>query len=162
MYIICARVLWRTPRTSRRHFTFRAKFARLRATFSSSTTSVSLSPPPLPVLLCLPGRYIMVSLARPPEGLFDVVKHAVVTHAHDKRSDREEEHPSTPPLAQPPVEDITRFNQRHDPHPQGERPWKDDQEGRDVKSPPDKPPDVSLSFRTLYAVGSLVAISQAG
>ncbi|KAI0366604.1 hypothetical protein BV20DRAFT_633072 [Pilatotrama ljubarskyi] len=44
----------------------------------------------------------MVSLARPPEGLFEVIKHAIATNANDREADKQE-HPSTPPLAQPPV-----------------------------------------------------------
>lgn len=50
----------------------------------------------------LPSLHTMVSLSRPPDGLFDVVKNAIVHHADERQTDKEE-HPSTPPLAQPPV-----------------------------------------------------------
>ncbi|KAI0324904.1 hypothetical protein GY45DRAFT_1331046 [Cubamyces sp. BRFM 1775] len=88
----------------------------------------------------------MVSLARPPDGLFDVVKHAIVNHAHERQADKEEEHPSTPPLAQPPVENVAQFARSHAQQPEDERPWKDDGgKGKDVDEhpPPDKSPNVS-------------------
>ena len=44
----------------------------------------------------------MASVAKPPEDLFELVKHAVAAHHHDREADKQE-HPSTPPLAQPPV-----------------------------------------------------------
>ncbi|KAI0647733.1 phospholipase D [Trametes meyenii] len=83
----------------------------------------------------------MVSLARPPEGLYEVVKHAIVNHAHDRHAD-EEEHPSTPPLAQPPVENTGELTRIHDQHFKDERPRKDDGERGNVETEPsDKPPD---------------------
>ncbi|KAI0728898.1 hypothetical protein C8Q72DRAFT_832557 [Fomitopsis betulina] len=83
----------------------------------------------------------MVSLSRPPDGLFDVVKNAIVHHADERQTDKEE-HPSTPPLAQPPVENNKPFNHSHDQQSQDERPWGDDnREGTGESAPPDKPPD---------------------
>ncbi|KAI0755244.1 phospholipase D [Daedaleopsis nitida] len=67
----------------------------------------------------------MASVAKPPQNLFDLVTHAIGHRNVDRNAD-EKEHPSTPPLAQPPVDDPASFNRDHDEHPHAERPWKDD------------------------------------
>ena len=42
----------------------------------------------------------MAAPAQPPDGLYDIVKHAIINHHHERR-DEDLEHPSTPPLAKP-------------------------------------------------------------
>ena len=49
----------------------------------------------------------MASVARPPEHLFDIVKHAIHDHQHDQHVESEE-HPSTPPLAKPSAVSLRR------------------------------------------------------
>ncbi|KAI9061357.1 phospholipase D [Trametes sanguinea] len=84
----------------------------------------------------------MVSLARPPEGLVEVVKHAISAHATDRRADKEEDHPSTPPLAQPPLENVQKFTKSRQEHHDGEEASPEDGgEGNDEEVPANKPPD---------------------
>ncbi|RPD77444.1 phospholipase D [Lentinus tigrinus ALCF2SS1-7] len=54
----------------------------------------------------------MVSVSKPPEDLFHLVKHAITTHQQDREADKQE-HPSTPPLAQPPVDNPITWNRNH-------------------------------------------------
>ncbi|CDO70864.1 hypothetical protein BN946_scf184801.g57 [Trametes cinnabarina] len=85
----------------------------------------------------------MVSLARPPDGLRDVVKHAIVNHARDRRADKEEEHPSTPPLAQPPLENVQKYSGSREEHHEDTLPSpEDDGEGSNEKAPLYKLPSV--------------------
>ncbi|KAI0826731.1 hypothetical protein BC628DRAFT_213455 [Trametes gibbosa] len=89
----------------------------------------------------------MGSLARPPDGLFDIVKSALVNHQHDRQADQQE-HPSTPPLAQPPAENNTNLINIHDQQSQDKRPWKDDEREGSSKDAPSIKPDVSVLFST--------------
>ncbi|KAH9851572.1 hypothetical protein C2E23DRAFT_829762 [Lenzites betulinus] len=81
----------------------------------------------------------MGSLARPPDGLFGVVKNAIVERHHDKQADQAE-HPSTPPLAQPPAENNSQFSSsgRED-----KRPWDDDGQKESSGDVSSSKPDVS-------------------
>ncbi|TFK81831.1 hypothetical protein K466DRAFT_590993 [Polyporus arcularius HHB13444] len=56
----------------------------------------------------------MPSVAKPPDNLVELVKHAITTHHTERKADKQEEHPSTPPLAQPPVDNPITWNRNHD------------------------------------------------
>ncbi|KAH9925437.1 phospholipase D [Epithele typhae] len=54
----------------------------------------------------------MASLPKKPDGFFDIVGHAMADMHHDHRS-ADSDHPSTPPLAKPPVENYQYFSHSH-------------------------------------------------
>ncbi|TBU47403.1 phospholipase D [Dichomitus squalens] len=85
----------------------------------------------------------MASVARPPEGLVDVVKHAISNHQHERSADKAalDRHPSTPPLARPPV-DTPAVNRSHREEIKDDSPWKDNEDGKDnVKKSYEKLPE---------------------